>query len=78
MKPEDVKFDVKKFQKLFDDEKLSEEAKLIKYGYISGWLQGVFANDRILKTFKNTKNFQEACEKVLGEDFKNFREQIKF
>lgn len=77
MKPEN--FDEEKFQKLFKDEKLSPEQQLIKYGYISGWLKGLFANKEVFDKYKaNGKNFQDAYMEILERDFKNFQKEVKF
>lgn len=77
MKPD---FDKEKFEKLFKDEKLSAEAQLIKYGYISGWLQGLFADKRVYEEYKagEDKTFQDAYMKILEEDYKKFQKQAGF
>lgn len=72
-------FDEKKFQKLFKDDSLSPEQQLIKYGYVSGWLQGLFADKDVLEKYKaNGKNFQDAYMEILEKDFKNFQKKVKF
>jgi hypothetical protein len=77
MKPEN--FDEKKFQKLFKDDKLSPEQQLIKYGYISGWLSGLFADKTVYENYKKGgKNFQDAYMEILEDDFKKFREKAGF
>lgn len=77
MKPEN--FDEKKFQKLFKDDKLSPEQQLIKYGYISGWLSGLFADKAVYEKYKKSgKNFQDAYMEILEDDFKKFREKAGF
>lgn len=79
MKPDDFEFDKKKFQKLFNDEKLSPEQQLIKYGYISGWLNGLFADRAVYEKYKTDgKNFQDAYTEILEADFKKFREKAGF
>lgn len=79
MKPEKIDFDKEAFEKLFKDEKLSPEQQLIKYGYVSGWLQGLFADRRVYDKYKtNGKKFQNAYMEILEEDFKNFQKNVKF
>ena len=79
MKPSDIKFDEKKFQALFTDEKLSPEQQLIKYGFVSGWLKGLFADREVFDKYKaNGKNFQDAYMEILEQEFKNFQKEVKF
>lgn len=79
MKPTDFEFDEKKFQELFKDDKLTPEQQLIKYGYISGWLNGLFADKAVYDKYKvNGKNFQDAYTEILENDFKKFREKAGF
>lgn len=79
MKSDDFEFDKKKFQKLFNDEKLSPEQQLIKYGYVSGWLNGLFADRTVYEKYKTEgKNFQDAYTEILEADFKKFREKVGF
>ena len=75
---EQSNFDKKKFQKLFNDKKLSPEQRLIKYGFISGWLKGLFADKTVFEKYKsNGKNFQDAYMEILENDFKKFQEEVK-
>lgn len=79
MKPSEINFDKEKFQKLFKDEKLSPEQQLIKYGYISGWLSGLFADKAVYENYKGgEKNFQDAYMEILENDFKKFQEKVGF
>lgn len=77
MKPTD--FDMKKFEKLFKDDTLTPEQQLIKYGFVSGWLKGLFADREVYENYKtNGKNFQDAYMEILEQDFKNFQKEVKF
>lgn len=79
MKPSDFNFDEKKFQALFNDEKLSDEQRLIKYGFVSGWLKGLFADKAVYEKYSgNGKKFQDAYMEILENDFKKFREEVGF
>lgn len=79
MKPKNENFDKEKFNALFKDEKLSANQQLIKYGYVSGWLQGLFADKSVYEKYQtNGKNFQDAYMEILERDFKKFQEQAGF
>lgn len=78
MKQNNVEFDEKKFQSLFTDEKLSPEQQLIKYGFVSGWLKGLFADKQVFEEYKaNGKKFQDAYMEILKQDFEQFRQEVK-
>lgn len=71
-------FDEGKVKALFTDEKLSPNEKLIKYGFVSGWLLGLFANPKVYEKFKaegGGKNFQDVYLSILEKDYAEFKEK---
>lgn len=74
-------FDDKKFEKLFNsllDDNLSATGKMLRYGFICGWLQCLFSADKVSREAElpETKTFKDACMKVLKEDVKNFEDEM--